>query len=250
MFLAPAYHRPPGDIFPAVSTNRQDQRKRIQAVVALRLLEVIRSQDRPSEVLEAEDPAQTMPRRFGLSDVVERQIRAYREDVRKRVRLTDEEIRDLFRLVIRRPDADEVFEKAGRLLAGGEKDGRWPRRLPRRIQFAVARRRVRKRLQRLFGRRVGGFGRGPFTIEGRALFFTVSDPGGDACYFMSGLCSQILEHTTGAAVVVEHTLCEARGDELCRWEGRIEAEAPELVAPTGDYEDAPPAEEGAPSSGG
>ena len=40
---------------------------RISAAVALTLLEVIRFQDAPTEVLESEDPSHTMPRRLGLS---------------------------------------------------------------------------------------------------------------------------------------------------------------------------------------
>jgi len=208
--------------------SRQTARPRVRALVALKLLEVIRDQDVPGEILEAEDPAQTMPRRLGLSDVVERQIRTYQGDVRKRVKLTDEEIRDLFRLVIRRPDGEEVFYKLGRLLATGERPRRWTRLAPRRVQFAVARSRVRRRLKRLFGRRVGGFGRGPFSIEGRTLLFIESDPGGDACHFLSGLCQELLEVTVGGRATVTHTLCQARGDDLCRWEGVLE-EAEVLV---------------------
>jgi hypothetical protein len=78
-------------------------------VVALRLLEVMRGLDLPTEVLEDEDPTRTMPRRLGLSDVVDRQIRTLREDVRKGVRVSDEEVQGLIRLVVRRPDAEDVF---------------------------------------------------------------------------------------------------------------------------------------------
>ena len=70
------------------SSNVEASRRRVQAIVALRLLEVMRDQDLPVEVLEEEDPAVTMPRRLGLSEVVERQIRSYREDVRRRFRLS------------------------------------------------------------------------------------------------------------------------------------------------------------------
>ena len=77
----------------------------------------MKDMDLPVELLEDEDPTQTIPRRFGLSDVVGRQIRSYKDDVRKRVRLNDEEIRGLFRFVIRRPDGPEVFHQVGRLLA-------------------------------------------------------------------------------------------------------------------------------------
>lgn len=193
----------------------------MQAVVALRLLEVIRDRDLPREFLEDEDPSRTMPRRFGLSDVVERQIRTYREDARRGGRLTDDEVRQLFRFVIRRPDGEEIFHQAGRLLASGERSRRWSRALPRRVRFAMARARARRRLAKLFGRAIGGFGRGPFAIEGRALFFIESDPGGDACHLLSGFCQELVEHTLGAAARVTHTHCQAKGDALCRWEAEV-----------------------------
>ncbi len=195
--------------------------RRVQAIVALRLLEVLRDQDVPGEILEDEDPTVTMPRRLGLSDVVERQIRAYREDVRRRTRLTDAEVRDLFRLVTRRPDAEEIFYRLGKLLAGRDRSPGWARLAPRRVALAVARSRVRRRLKALFGRRIGGFVRGRFAVEGRSLLFIEIDPGGDACFFMSGLCQAILERTTGRPTRVSHTLCQARQDALCRWEGAL-----------------------------
>ena len=201
---------------PAVSAGP----RRVQAVVALRLLEVMRDVDLPLEILEDEDPTRTMPRRLGLSDVVERQIRTYKDDARRRVRLTDDEIRGLFRLVLRRPDGEEVFQKAGRLLANGGR-GAWRRLLPRRARFALARMRTSRRLRKLFGRAIGGFGRGAFVIEGRALFFIECDPGGDACHLLSGFCQQTLEQTLGGAATVTHTLCQSRGDSLCRWEAEV-----------------------------
>jgi len=204
--------------------------RRVQAVVALRLLEVIKDRDLPGELLEDEDPSRTIPRRFGLSDVVDRQIRAYKGDARKNVRLTDGEVSDLFRFVIRRPDGDQVFEQVGRLLAAPDRPRRWGRLLPRRAQFAIARTSVRRRLKRLFGRTIGGFGRGSFVIEGRALFFIQSDPGGDACHLLSGFCREVIEQTLGGTARVVHTFCQSRGDALCRWEAEIVVESARVVA--------------------
>lgn len=195
--------------------------RRVRALVALRVLEVLREQDRPGDVMEAEDPAVTMPRRLGLSDVVERQIRTYRADMKRGVRLTDAEIRDLFRLVIRRPDSDEVFLRVGRSLGGGDLEGSWRRFVPQRAAYALARGRVRRGLKKLFGRRLGGFGRGPFSVEGRSLIFIDADPGGDACHFLSGYCEAVLEQASGRPGRVAHTLCQARGDDVCRWEGSL-----------------------------
>ena len=195
--------------------------RRVHAVVALRLLEVMRDMDLPMELLEDEDPTQTIPRRFGLSDVVERQIRSYREDARKKVRLPDEEITGLFRFVIRRPDGSAVFYRVGRLLAERQGRPRLVRLLPQALQFALARSRARKTLKRLFGRPLGGFGRGPFVIEGRSLIFVETDPGGDACHLLSGFGEEILEQTLGGTARVVHSLCQGRGDDLCRWEGSL-----------------------------
>ena len=198
-----------------------DGPRRVRAVVALRLLEVLRDRDLPGELLEDEDPVRTMPRRFGLSDVVERQIRTYKEDVRRGVRLTDDEVRGLFRFVIRRPDGEEIFHQVGRLLATGDRARRWSRLLPRPAAFALARARARRRLRRVFGRAIGGFARGPFVIEGRALFFIESDPGGAACHLVSGFCREVVEHSLGAAATVTHTHCQSRSDALCRWEADV-----------------------------
>lgn len=189
--------------------------------------------DLPLEVLEEEDTTRTMPRRFGLSDVVERQIRQFREDVKQKVRITDEEVRALFRFVIRRPDGPQVFQQVGRLLAGGERPPKWVRLLPEGARYGVARSRTRRTLKKLFGRPVGGFGRPPFVVEGRSLLFIEADPGGDACYLLSGFAEEILASTFGAVAQVEHTLCQGRGDELCRWEGVIVGEAVSVAGDLG-----------------
>lgn len=196
---------------------------RVAAVVGLTLLEVIREQDLPVETLESEDTTVTMPRRLGLSDVVEQQIQRYRAEVRRGRKITDDEFRDLVRLVIRRPDSEEVFFKAGLVLSGSAGAARRTRFLPRAVVFALVRRSVKRRMKRLFGRRIGGFAQGPFTIEGRSLIFTRSDPGGDACRLLSGLCEGAVQLRFGADARVAHTLCESRGDPLCRWSVIAEA---------------------------
>lgn len=181
----------------------------------------MRDMDLPVEVLEDEDPTRTIPRRFGLSDVVERQIRTHKDDVRRGVRLTDEDVRGLFRFVIRRPDSAQVFRRVGLLLAEQASGGRFVRFLPAALQYSTARRRARRTLKKLFGRPVGGFGRGPFVIEGRSLLFVDADPGGDACQLLSGFAEEVLGRTMGAPARVEHSMCQSRGDDLCRWEGDL-----------------------------
>ena len=187
-------------------------------MVGLSLLEVIRTRDLPTEILAAEDPTQTMPRRLGLSEVVDLQIRRFSEQVKKRERITDDEARDLFHLVLRRPDCEEVFFQAGELLA--EKDGplKGVKRLfPERARYSLARRQIRKRLLSLFGRSVGGLAPGPFTLEARSHFFLDMDPGGDACHLLTGFAGIVLGHYLRRDVIVTHTTCQGRKDDLCRW---------------------------------
>lgn len=197
---------------------RDSGKARVAAVVGLSLLEVIRALDLPTEVLASEDPTQTMPRRLGLSGVVDQQIRLYREQVRRRERITDQQARDLFHLVLRRPDSEEAFLKAGQLLGERAPPLRGLRRLyPEKAKYSLARREVRRRIRRLLGRPVGGFAHGPFTLEAKGHFLLDMDPGGDACTLLSGLAGAILSRYLRREVEVRHTSCEARKQDLCRW---------------------------------
>lgn len=198
------------------STPSASSRRRIHPRVAVTLLETIQEQDLPAEVLESENPTVTMPRRLGLSEVVEKQILRYRDAARRKQRLSDDELESLIRLAIRRPDAEDVFFLAGRAL-GGSGRGRLARLLPSAVGYALARRRVRGLLRRLFGRGLGGFGAGPFAFEGRALPFVQSDPGGDACALVTGLTQSVVEQYVRGAPLVLHRACQAKGGKVCRW---------------------------------
>ncbi len=193
-------------------------RRRVSALVALTILEVLQASDRPFEVFEEEDTSITMPRRLGLSDVVDRRIRTYQEETRKGNKISDEEFEDLVRLVVKRPDARAIFLECGARLAG--KRSRRSRLVPRRLGLAFAKRRTRKRLRALFGRRVGGFADGGFVLEGRSLLFIQSDSTGDACSLVSGLCSATLSGSIDDPPTIVHIACEARGDAYCRWGGQ------------------------------
>lgn len=198
----------------------RSSKPRVLPVFGLTLLEVLRDQDSPSEVLQDENVSVTMPRRLGLSDVIDKQIRSYRDKVRQRVRMSDEEVRDLMRLVVRRPDARQVFSLAGAKLAGGG-PGAAPRGLgrlmPRGLGLRMARRDTAKGLYRLFGRSMGGFAHGPFAMEGRGLLFHESDESGAACHFVTGYCQAALDRRVGADYQVIHAQCQSLGDPTCRW---------------------------------
>jgi hypothetical protein len=193
-------------------------RRRVAALVGLSLLEVIRALDLPAEVLASEDPTRTMPRRLGLSDVVDQQIRLFREQVRRKERITDQQTFDLFQLVLRRPDSEDAFLQAGELLAEDVKrPGGVKRLLPERAKFSRARRQTRKRIKSLFGRPVGGFAHGQFCLEARGHFLLDLDPGGAACELITGLSRSVLRSCLGRSVEVGHVSCQALKHDLCRW---------------------------------
>ncbi len=187
--------------------------------MALTLLEVIRSQDRPTEVLKDEDPSVTMPRRLGLSDVIIHQIARYREDVKRKRRNTEAEVSDLFRLVTRRPDAPEVFFEVGLRLSTVPENPKKSlnRFFPKRFALGVARRKVRRRLNKLFGRLEGGFAPGTFVYEARTHLFIRGDPGGFACQLVSGLCERTIAPYVKEPHLVVHVSCQGRGEAACRW---------------------------------
>lgn len=204
------------------------------AVVGLTLLELIRRQDSPQEVLEAENTAVTLPRRLGLSSVIDRRIDHYREQARRGRRMTDAELGDLVGLVVRRPDAGEVLFRAGRILAGDEKvrsEARgWRRALPDGLSFLLSRRAVRRRLRKLFGRGVGGFGAGPFLLEARRHVMLDADPGGDGCCLVTALCETLVQRYAGPRFRVAHDRCRARDHEVCRWSVLEEETAADAAA--------------------
>lgn len=201
----------------AIETE-QGEVPRISVQVALVLLEVMRAQDLPAELLGEEDLSTTLPRRLGLNDVVDAQIRRYRQEARWRRRVRPGEVRDLFQLVLRRPDSRDIFYHAGRRLAGEAPRGaRLVRALPRRAAMAVVRRRARARVAGLLGRpAVAAEGR-PFILVGHDLITAQSDPGGYACTLLTGLFDELLERYTGRELRVVHEECEALGHGRCVW---------------------------------
>ena len=186
------------------------------AQVALSLLEALRSVDSPGELLENEVVARTIPRRFGLSEVVERQIELYREYSRQGRKLSDEELADFTRLVKKRPDAAKVFFEMGIRLAEEHMPGRkwW---LPRVARFLLVRRATRRTLRKLFGQRVGGFVSGAFSLEVSVSPLVQLDPAGDACALVTGFCQRAVAKGVGGDLTVVKQSCETRGDRSCRW---------------------------------
>lgn len=179
--------------------------------------------DRPEEVLEDEDVTVSLPRRFGLSDVVSVQIRRFQEEVRTKRRQAPSQMIDLMRLVVRRPDAEAIFAEAGRRVALHH----WERRaatvrgalrvLPNPIPRIAAQRAVRRMFRRLAGNSPLSVGRWPVEVRLRDALSAAADPGGAACAFYGGAFAEIMALHTGRSYRVLHPECETHGGESCLW---------------------------------
>ena len=194
----------------------ETQKPRVAAKVAVSLLEAIQSLDRPGEMLENEVIARTIPRRFGLSEVVVRQIELYQEYSRQGRTLSGDQLAEFINLVKKRPDAARVFFETGARLADEALPSR-KRWLPRATRLMLVRRAVERTLARLFGQRVGGFTSGTFSLEVSASPFVQLDSSGDACELVTGFCQKALRRGVGEELTIVKLSCETGGARSCRW---------------------------------
>lgn len=204
-------------------TNAQPRfRGNVAPAFPLALLESVRSHDHPGEILEDEDITLSLPRRFGLTDVVITQILRYEAAQRARRQVPLDDVMNLIRLVMRRPDAAPILAESGRRLA------RWrfrriPRfyvsllhRAPQRLGAGAARRTARKMLREL---RLGSH------IEvSKPYAVQITDPATAAsladslfCTLVTSLLTEQLLLYTGESQDVRHVECAARGEQHCVW---------------------------------
>ncbi len=189
----------------------------------LLLLETMRDMDRPEEVLEGEELSISMPRRLGLSDVVFTQIHRFREEVKRRRLQSPAAVEDLIRLVIRRPDAEEIFEEAGRRVATRDWEGRpaavrrMMRVLPERLALRSARKAAERLLAQLAGDGEVRVSSRPLTVRIDGSLTARADPGGAACRFYAGVLGEVMRRYTGKDRRWDHVRCSATGGDACEW---------------------------------
>jgi predicted hydrocarbon binding protein len=205
-------------------TERSSDARSVSPVFPLLLLETMRDRDRPTEVLEDEDISLSLPRRLGLSEVVRVQIGRFEEEVRQRRPQSAAQVEDLVRLVIRRPDAEEIFHEAGRRVARrfwSERSSgfrRMIRLLPRPLALIAAQRAANRMFGRLSGPTPLKFNRRPVLLRIERSLTARADPTCAACAFYSGALIQLLEQYTGRRYRVLHPDCGAgTNDGACEW---------------------------------
>src|SRR5690606_38083946 len=123
---------------------------------------------------------------------------------------------DLMRLVVRRPDAAEIFREAGRRMARHH----WAQRaaamrgvlrvMPNPIPRVAARRAARRMFRQVVGDSKLSVGRWPVEIRLRNPLSARADPNGAACDFYAGAFAEIMELHTKRTYRVVHSDCAAR----------------------------------------
>lgn len=193
---------------------------RPRAPVAVTLLETVRDLDLPAEVFEDERISLTLPRRFGLSEVVDAQIRRHREQ--GRARLPAGEFSDLARLILRRPDAAEVFLRAGESLGRAHSGTIVPGFLPAGIRRRWSMRALARTVEQLLGIPVRIVPGGGLRMESSRSLVTDPNLLGIVCALVTGCGAAFLSDRMGKGFRVVETQCRGRGDRVCAWEAEEE----------------------------
>jgi len=209
---------------PTPPPRRSPEAATISPLLPLLLLQTMRTRDIPDEVLEDEDITLSLPRRFGLSEVVRVQIVRFEKEVHHRRAQLPSQVEDLMRLVIRRPDASEIFTEAGRRVARHFWEERSPfvkrmiRFMPRALALVFAQRAGKRMFRVLVGPTRFRFNRRPAGLRIDDSLSVRADSGGAACRFYAGALAEHLELYTNRSYRVLHPWCGIRSAEaICEW---------------------------------
>lgn len=196
---------------------------RIPSRIPLEMLRSLREVDTPGERLDDEDLRRSLPRRLGLSNVVETQIRRYAEMSTRKQPLRAREVADLFQLIGRRPDAHEIFGATGRRLAvQSMREGRAPdalaaNLLPGALRPVVALRRARRLARDLAPGATVRSERKPPTLIVEGCLPAASCESSAACRLLGEAFRTFLTLSGVGGGEIVHPMCEARGDSSCVW---------------------------------
>lgn len=194
----------------------------VHAALPLALMESVRTLDRPVEVLEDEDLTVSLPRRFGLSDVMLKQIQRYESASRSGKTVPMEEFLGLIRLVLKRPDAEPVLRETGSRVAQhyfrrvAASYVRALRILPKALLHRSYRKLARRMLR-------GVSGTATIEVVGRPPVARVTESAisqldaGNACVLYAAALETLGELVAGHRPVVTHTQCTANGGSVCEW---------------------------------
>lgn len=195
----------------------------VLAALPLALLQSTRSHDRPGEVLEDEDLSVSLPRRLGLSGVIESQIRNYETAAKGGKRVSAEEFNNLLKLVLRRPDAEPILRETGARVAQRQFERASPtvlkllRILPRAATYTAIRRATARLLRNVSGASDISVTGKPIRARMAKPPIAFMDPPGVACVLYAAAFEEIASLYLGKKANVAQTSCATSGNGFCEW---------------------------------
>ena len=218
--------------------------EKVHPGIALALLTSLRDQDTPEEAIEDEAYSESLPRRLGLNDVINVQMRRYADlkDAGRSLALS--EFLDLVRLISRRPDARDIFRSAGVALAAERFAESSPLSKAFRRMYPEGVR--RRKLIRSMSRAARALSPGAEVVADRDppgmmigdCALAPAGVAGNACEILTAVLDVCVAEIWDPGLSVRHDECMGRGAERCVWtvveaggDGRVEA----VEAPAGTW---------------
>src|SRR5687767_506311 len=195
----------------------------VNALVPLSLLEAVRSIDIPEgDDVEVEYVQEHRNKRLGLSDTVIAQIRRYKDAMKRGQPIAVHEAAGIARLIARRADANEIFVRAGTLLATRmyEMISASLRHIIHLLPGFVARplafRQLRKAGAKYFAaevRRVGA----SIVVGVRESVTAGGTPKSSGCIYYESAVREMLRLLVNGGGMVDRVHCLDRGEDICEW---------------------------------
>ncbi len=190
--------------------------------IPLSLLEAIRRIDTPEDQVDAEYVPELRNKRLGLSDTVYTQIRRYTEASKRGQKIPFAEASGLGTLIGRRPDSDELFDSAGKILASDIYESISPttrgtiRMMPGFISRPAALKEMRSIAENFFG--------GTLERDGSSLVLRIPEsvtvngaPKSAGCVFYESAFRELLHLLVNGGGQVDHIHCVQRDEGACEW---------------------------------
>jgi predicted hydrocarbon binding protein len=194
----------------------------VNARIPLSLLEAIRRIDTPDDPTDTEYVAELRNKRLGLSDTVFTQIRRYTDALKRGQRIPFAEAEGLGTLIGRRPDAEELFQNAGHILASevyadiSATTRGTIKTMPGFVSHPMALKQLRSAAEKFFDgtlERTGSF----LSLKVKDSVTVNGSPRSGGCQFYETAFRDLLKLLIEAGEQVDHVHCAQRGEGFCEW---------------------------------
>src|SRR6478672_78194 len=195
----------------------------VNAIVPLSLLEAVRSVDIPEGGEdEVEYVQEHRNKRLGLSDTVIAQIRRYKDAMKRNQPIAIHEASGISRLIGRRPDAENIFTRAGTIVANriyqliSATTRQIIHLLPGFLARPLAFRQVKRAGEKYLGasvRRVGA----SIVLGVRESVTYGTAPKAVGCLFYESALREMLKLLVNGGGMIDHVHCRERGEDICEW---------------------------------